>query len=178
MKKIHLTFLLLSFMILSCTTTTNYVYLQKNLVNELNYAKIDYKNLDIYLSRTIQLANGIQENTLSIKNGELVRNTNNTGKKVIIRSLTPGKIVFQPSENEIGVSFDKKDPTKFLMFGLDKSTGAYTLLAKKWGAKEGDITYGDMVYKTSAQNNVVKLLVIERKTSNINYEREIASGRR
>lgn len=178
MKIIHLTFLLLPLLVLSCTTPTNYIYLQKNLVSELNSANIDYKNLDIYLSKTIQLANGVQENNLSIKNGELVRNINNTGKKVIIRSITPGKIVFQPNENEIGVSFDKKDPSKFLMFGLDKSTGAFTLLAKKWGVKDGDITYGDMKYKTSSRNSETKLMIIERSNSNTKYEKEIASGRR
>ena len=165
MKNTFYLFLGLMTFMISCTTPTRYIPFEKNLVIELTSAKMDFKNLDIYLSKTIQLYNGTQENSMTIEDGELVRNTKQSGQKVIILSSKRGKIVVQPNEDEIGVSFDKDDPSKFLMFGLDKKTGSYILLAKKWNENDGDITYGETVYKTSALNGKVKLLIKEKKTT-------------
>ncbi len=178
MKNTFLLLIGLMTLILSCTTPTRYIPFEKNLVVELTIAKMDFKNLDIYLSKTIQLYNGVQENSMSIEDGELVRNTKQSGQKVIILSSRRGKIVVQPNEDEIGVSFDKDDPSKFLMFGLDKKTGNYILLAKKWNENDGDITYGETVYKTSALNGKVKLLIKEKKNNIIEVKKEIASGRK
>ena len=178
MKKVFWSLSFLSLIFASCTEGVRYVVMQDALMQELNTAKIDIVNLDFYLSNTVVLINGQLENNLSVHKGELMRMSNQTGKKVIIQSSTPGRVVFRPTATEIGVSFDKKDPTKFLMFGLDKELGVYRLLAKKWNTNDADITYGDMIFKTSINNKNIKLMVKERKSSSINYQKEIASGRR
>lgn len=161
----------------SCSSTHFQPY-SDQMISDLNLAKGDVGKLQFYVSRNIVLYNEAGSKSTSIVNGAIVNNGNKKVEKVVIQRGTPGTLVFQPKSDRFGISFDKGDDKKFLMFGPDsKGSQRYTLLAKSWEGDRGLITYGDQTYSTSLANSNAYIMVKLSATNKVNVTQEVAAGR-
>lgn len=145
---------------------------------DLNLATDEIKSVQFYLSQDIVLYKDIETEEARVENGKIKLKERQKSKEIVIKSGTPGVVIFMPKENRFAVSFDNEDD-KFLVFGPNQRLDdRYTLLGKEWSNGYGKVTYGGEVYTTSTRNARAALMVNINKVQNVSVSRKQANGRK
>lgn len=149
----------------------------QRLYEENDWSESELKRVQFYLSKDIVLrreasraSSRIEEGTIKIRDGQKV-------EEVVIRSGTPGVLVFMPKENRFAISFE--DDNKFLMFGPNPKAGdRYVLLASDWNNRQGKVSYGDGKYWVDANNGIASLMVDLKRVRNTSVKSRTVDGRK
>jgi hypothetical protein len=172
------TFLGILIVVLASCTTTRYRSLTRDLITTAEWGENDLKKLQFYVSDDIVLRRKVTDSKAKIVSGKIVSKDGAKYEEIIIRSGTPGTMLFSPDNERIAIGFDKDDSKSFLMFGSsDKRDGAFVLLATDWDKDGGKVTYGDKVYETGASSAYVTLLILTENEGSTEFKRKTAPGR-
>ncbi len=175
MRHLIFTFLLLS--MYSCAPTLDFY--TRNIHDSNDWTDADLAKIQFYVSNDIVLWRDISKGESEISNGKIKMVEGRKVEEVIIRRGTPGGFVFSPQNKQYAISFDGTDDSKYLIFGpSDRNNGRYVLLGKEWDRRFGKVTYGDQVYRTSAESAFAYLMVDLRKSSITKVNTERPTGRR
>lgn len=151
----------------------------KNIHDSNNWTDSELSKIQFYISNDIVLWRDISQGDSEISDGKIKMVEGRKVEEVVIRRGTPGAFVFSPQAKQYAISFDAQDDSKYLIFGpSDKVNGRYVLLGKEWDRRYGKVTYGNKVYRTSAESAFAYLMVDLRKSSITKVNRERPTGRR
>lgn len=172
------TFLGVLVLALTACSTTRYRSLTRELITTADWGEADLKKLQFYVSDDIILRRKVTDSKAKIISGKIVSKDGAKYEEIIIRSGTPGTMLFSPDNERIAIGFDKDDSKSFLMFGSsDKRDGAFVLLATDWDKNGGTVTYGGKEYQTSAASAYVTLLILTENEGSTEFKRRTAPGR-
>lgn len=170
--------LLLLGLMLSLSSCHSYQMFTQDMVEQYNWNENDLKKIQFYASEDIVLRQIQTGKRSNIENGEVNVESGRNIKEIVIQKGTKGVMLFQPSKNQIAVSFDATDDSKFLIFGPNpKANGRYILLASEWDRRKGKVTYGSTKYFVNANRMLSGLMIDIKKTDITNYNTKRAKGR-
>ncbi len=171
-------FLLFGMMgLFSCAPSLSY-YTEK-VHHELGRHEGDLKDIQFYISRDIVLWRDVSSGTSVVSNGKIKMVEGRRVEEVIIEHGTPGVFLFSPKKDQYAIGFDPNDDSKFLVFApSSQMNGRYVLLAKEWGRSFGKVSYGDQVYKTSAESAYSYLMADIKRAQRTKITSTKESGRR
>lgn len=159
----------------SCTSLTPFT---QEIYSDLNLDNEEIKSVQFYLSQDIVLYKDIATDEARIEDGKIKLKERHKSSEIVIKSGTPGVVIFLPKENRFAVSFENDDK-KFLVFGPNqRNHDRYTLLGREWGNQFGKVTYGGEVYTTSLHNSMAALMVNVNKIQNHTVKRKQLNGRK
>ena len=160
----------------SCTSLTPFT---QDMYADLNLANEELKSVQFYLSQDIVLYKDIETDEARIEDGRIRLKERHKSQEIVIRSGTPGVVIFIPKENRFAVSFENDDD-KFLIFGPNEANNdRYSLLGREWSKNGyGKVTYGGKVYTTSTRNAMASLMVNIKKMNTTTVKRKEVNGRR
>jgi len=168
------------FLILSMgSCSKNLTYFTKSLADSNNWSEQDLKQIQFYASQDIKLYRSRSGGDTEIRDGKIIKKGKRKTDEIVIKSGTPGVLLFVPKEDRYAVSFD--DSGYYLIFGPgDKTRGRFTLRAKKWKPNRngGIITYGDTEYLTGNDSAYAALMVDMKRATSTKVSRGTASGRK
>lgn len=171
-------FLIVLVVAIASCSTTRYRSLTRELITTAGWGENDLKKLQFYVSDDIVLRRKVTDAKAKIVSGKIVSKDGAKYEEIIIRSGTPGTMLFSPDNERIAVSFDKTDSKSYLMFGSsDKRDGAFVLLATDWNKNGGTVTYGGKEFQTGASSAYVTLLIQTENEGNTEFKRRTAPGR-
>lgn len=161
----------------SCAPSLSYY--TKDIHDNARWDDKDLSKIQFYISADIILWRDITKGESVISNGKIKMVDGREVEEVIIKRGTPGAFLFSPKQKQYAISFDPVDDSKYLIFGpSEKVNDRYVLLAKDWGKRYGNVTYGDKLYRTSAQSAFSYLMVDVSKTKNTKVNSNSPSGRK
>ncbi len=136
------------------------------------------KHVQFYIDRDIILYRMIGSNQSTVDQGRIATRGGRKVEEIVIRSGTPGTLVFMPKENRLGISFDADNAGNYLMFGPNpKNNNRYCLLAIEWDRDEGMVSYGPNHWKTPASSAFATLMVNHRNMKKTKYSSPSPEGR-
>lgn len=151
--------LVLALTVIGCKSANRTVFSQR-LYKESGLSSADLKKVQFYVDRDIVLQRSVDQGSTGVKDGDIIFRGGRKVQEVVIRTGTPGVLTFMPKDDRLGISFDAKNSTHYLMFGPNpKSRNRYTLLANEWKENYGVVTYGDEKWTVSAADAGATLLV-------------------
>ena len=163
------------FLLSACTTQLS--YFTQDLQDGYNWTESELKKIQFFLSEDIHLVRAKSKEISKIEDGSITIQSGSSIDQVIIEAGTPGVVVFTPKANRFAVSFDD-DSSNYLIFGPSpNSKGRYVLMAKKWNAQSGIVTYGGKEYRTSSANAFAALMVDVNNAMKVSTTQSKASGR-
>ncbi|MCO6459984.1 MAG: hypothetical protein J5I59_01155 [Saprospiraceae bacterium] len=150
----------------------------ERLYRESGLTSDKIKHVQFYLDRDIVLYRVLKSGDTRLKEGKLIKRGGNRVEQIVLKSGTPGVVVFMPEEDRLGICFDPKNSHNYLMFGPSKDNhNRYSLLAEKWESKTGIVTYGPNKWKTPASSAYASLLVDYKDVSSTKYRTVSPEGR-
>lgn len=159
----------------SCNSLTPFT---QEIYSDLNLATDQVKSVQFYLSQDIVLYKVSEIDNAQVEDGKIKLKERRKTDEIVIKSGTPGVVLFLPKENRFAVSFENSDD-KFLIFGPNKRYNErYTLLGREWDDGFGKVTYGGEVYETSSRNAMASLMVNINKINSNQVKRKQVNGRR
>lgn len=161
----------------SCAST--YSYYTRDIHESANWDDAELSRVQFYISNDIVLWRDITKGESVVTNGKIKMVNGREVEEVVIKRGTPGVYLFSPQKKQYAISFDPNDDSKYLIFGPSEKVGErYVLLAKEWDRRFGKVTYGDQVYRTSAESAFAYLMVDISKTKSTRVTSERPSGRK
>lgn len=161
----------------SCAPT--YSYYTRDIHESANWDDAALSRVQFYISNDIVLWRDITKGESVVTNGKIKMVNGREVEEVVIKRGTPGVYLFSPQKKQYAISFDPNDDSKYLIFGPSVKVGErYVLLAKEWDRRFGKVTYGDQVYRTSAESAFAYLMVDISKTKSTRVTSERPSGRK
>ena len=174
----RLTVLLIG-LVFTLTSCHSYQMLTQDMVEQYNWSENELKQIQFYSSEDIVLRQVQRGNRTSIDGGEVNVQTGKDIREIVIKKGTQGVMLFQPSKNQIAVSFDAEDDSKFLIFGPNpKADGRYLLLASEWDKRKGKVTYGSTKYFVNANRLLSGLMVDIKRKDITKFNSKQAKGRK
>lgn len=174
----RLTILLIGF-VFTLTSCHSYKMLTQDMVEQYNWSESELKQIQFYASEDIILRQIQRGKKTSIEDGEVSVQTGKEIREIIIKKGTQGIMMFQPSKNQIAVSFDAEDDSKFLIFGPNpRANGQYILLASEWDKRKGKVTYGNTKYFVNANKLLAGLMVDIKQKDITKFNSKQAKGRK
>ncbi|MBC8048131.1 MAG: hypothetical protein H7Y00_15135 [Fimbriimonadaceae bacterium] len=163
--------------ILFLTSCSNYLSpYTSGIQKETNLSVDQLKQIQFYLSHTIVLYRNVSNAETEILNGELKVVNGQQIEEIVIESGTPGVVTGKDDDGNLLVSFDSDGSV--LRFGVNKGySGRYTLMAKDWDGRTGDVDYGNKQYKTSQQSNYSYLMISMKQINDTQIASREATGR-
>lgn len=153
-------------------------YLSKAVVKQNSLTTSDLQKIQFYNSRDIVLARyGNAAKDKHTENGTLTINNKNAVEQIVIESGTPGAVTKELEDGKLAVSFEA-DEAKLLVFGPNKKTGEYQLLAQSWENGRGKVTYGGATYLTNVGTDQCRLTFRMKTVRDLHREMRIAKGRK
>lgn len=138
----------------------------------------DLKKIQFYNSRDIVLYRTSAGGNVQIEDGSVRVVDGKKRDEVVIPRGTPGVLVFLPKDNRFAVSFDAKDPERYLMFGPNPKYGDhFTLLASEWKKYQGVITYGGEKFYTDSNSALSQLMFDVKEVRRMENRTYVAKGR-
>ena len=176
MQRLTILLIGLAFTLTSCHS---YKMLTQDMVEQYNWSESELKQIQFYASEDITLRQIQHGKKTSIEDGEVSVQTGKEIREIVIKKGTQGIMMFQPSKNQIAVSFDAEDDSKFLIFGPNpKADGRYLLLASEWDKRKGKITYGNTKYFVNANKLLAGLMVDIKQEDITKFNSKQAKGRK
>lgn len=150
----------------------------QQLYDEAGWSEADLKKVQFYVSRDIVLFREYATGEARIANGKIRMKDGRQIEEVVIRSGTPGALLFIPKQNRFAISFESGRDAPFLMFGPNPKIGdRYALLAKDWQRHSGKVHYADRVYQVESNAAFASLLVDIDRIGETRVRRKFAKGR-
>ena len=150
----------------------------QQLYDEAGWSESDLKKVQFYVSRDIVLYREYSTGEARIANGKIRMKDGRQIEEVVIRSGTPGALLFIPKQNRFAISFESGTDAPFLMFGPNPKVGdRYVLLAKDWQRQRGKVHYADRVYQVESDAAFASLLVDIDRIGVTSVRRKFAKGR-
>jgi hypothetical protein len=171
--------ILLIGLVFTLTSCQSYQMLTQDMVDQYNWSEGELKQIQFYSSEDIVLRQVQRGKKTSIEDGEVNVQTGKEVREIVIKKGTQGVMLFQPSKNQIAVSFDAEDDSKFLIFGPNpKADGRYLLLASQWDKRKGKVTYGNTKYYVDANRLLSGLLIDIKRQDTTKFNSKQAKGRK
>ena len=150
----------------------------QELYDEAGWGEDELKQVQFYVSRDIVLYRAYSTGEARIANGKIRMRDGQQIEEVVIRSGTPGALLFIPKQNRFAISFESGSDAPFLMFGPNPKIGdRYVLLAKEWKRHNGKVHYADRVYQVESDAAFASLLVDIDRIGETRVRRKFAKGR-
>lgn len=173
----HLLYLLVVVSFASCAPT--YSYYTRDIHDSAKWDDASLSKVQFYVSNDIVMWRDISKGESVVTNGKIKMVNGREVEEVIIKRGTPGVYLFSPQKKQYAISFDPNDDSKYLIFGPSEKVGErYVLLAKEWDRRYGKVTYGNQVYRTSAESAFAYLMVDISKTKSTKVTSEVPRGRK
>lgn len=152
-----------------------------NLEDHYRWSDEELKQIQFYPSQDIVLRREIRTGSSEIVSGKIKMENGREIEEIVIRSGTPGILLFKPEEKKFAVSFEEGGEKRYLIFGPDPKTGgSYKLLATKWVKKngKGQIQYDGKDFYTyvNGRQGVARLMVDMRKVGKVQKSNRVAKG--
>ncbi len=164
------------FLITSCSPSLT--PFTQDMYDRSSWSEEDLKRIQFYVSSDIVLNREFTSGESAISNGKIKIKNGKKIEEVIIRSGTPGALLFIPKENRFAISFEQGNESPFLMFGPNpKINDRYALLAKEWKKYGGKVHYAGNVYNVSSSAAFASLLVDMDRIGEVELKRKVAQGR-
>ncbi len=148
--KIILFFLLL-------TSCSKKVAFTSQMQEEYNFPESKLKKVQFYTSDEIILVQTKSEGDVVVNDGKLIMRSEKAVEKIIIKKNTPCVLEEIVDKNKFLYSFEYGD-NRVILFGNDKG-GYYSLMAKEWKNKVGEISYSNKKYLTVNGDVFLKIKV-------------------
>lgn len=175
MKLHYLFFFQIALFSIACSPV--YTYFTDDLYRQQHWTQDDIQRIQFYLSKDIVLSRTLSEGETKIQEGKIIIKDGQRVEQVVIRSGTPGVLVFMPKEDRFAISFEDDD-NAYLMFGPNpKMENRYALLAQEWEQEDGQVHYKGNLYHADAKSAYASLMVDLKKTGSDEYQTHQASGR-
>ena len=153
--------------------------LSGEMIKENGWSSEDLKHVQFYLANDLILSRRLSTGESTISNGKIRIRDGQKIEQIIIKSGTPGTLLFMPKEDRMAISFDDSSNDKYLIFGASpKMRSRFVLFGKEWDAHSGKITYNGQIYDTSSESAFNALLVDLKRASKIIQQTEVAQGRK
>lgn len=155
-------------------------YFTDDLYSEYDWSENELRRIQFYVSQDIVLYRNKSTSgeDAAIKDGKIRVKEEESLERIVIKKGTPGVFLKEPKQNRFAITFDDNNKT-FLMFGPNqKANGKFVLLAKEWGRRSGDISYGNQLYETSSQSAYAALMVDIKRAKKTKSTSQTASGKR
>lgn len=150
----------------------------QDLYDHTGLSENDLKRVQFYVSRDVVLYRELVQGESKIANGRIKLKNGKQIEEVVIRSGTPGALLFIPKANRFAISFEDGEKSPFLMFGPNpKMNNRYALLAKEWKKYEGKVQYAGKIYKVESDAAYASLLVDIDRIGDTQIRRKFAQGR-
>ena len=129
-----------------------------NIQNEYKFSEDNLKKIQFYTSDEIVLVRTKKEGNVTVEQGTLLIKNEDNVEKIIIKKNTPCVLEKVIDNNKFLYSFEY-GANRVLLFGND-SNGYYSLMAKEWKNKVGEVKYTDKSYLT-VNGNVYLLIKVK-----------------
>jgi len=179
MNKFKLLFcgLMITFALSSCSPTLS--PFTANVMYEGNWSDDALSKIQFYLSNDVVIQRDYVQGQSEIVSGAIKFVNGRQVEEVRIPRGTPGAFVLRGKNGNIGIGFDSKSTSRYLMFGPNpKRQGSYVLLASEWRGNRGKVTYDTKSYWTNGESDMALLLVDLSKYQHIKREVRTEQGRR
>ncbi len=177
MKKYIFPIFVIGFLATSCSPVLS--PFTENLYRQNRWTENELKQIQFYVSDNIVLRRVLSGSASEIISGEIKMIDGRQVEEVVIRSGTPGVLMFMPRENRFAIAFESGVNAPYLMFGPNpRLKGRYALLASEWEDKSGIVTYGDKKYRVASTSAYASLLVNLKNIKKTSISSRIAGGRR
>jgi hypothetical protein len=148
------------------------------LHQEVGLDEYGLKQVQFYVSKDITLTRDMGESETEVTGGRIKLVNGRRVEEVLIPAGTPGVLMEMPGTDQLAISFEANS-TDYLLFGANtQQGGAYSLMAKDWTHRVGQVLYGGRVYRTTPESAGALLLVDVRKLNKLDVHTRTASGRR
>jgi len=124
---------------------------------EYNFPESKLKKVQFYTSDEIILVQTKSEGDVVVNDGKLIMRSEKAVEKIIIKKNTPCVLEEIVDKNKFLYSFEYGD-NRVILFGNDKG-GYYSLMAKEWKNKVGEISYSNKKYLTVNGDVFLKIKV-------------------
>lgn len=136
------------------------------------------QRVQFYSSKDIVLQRDMGDSETEIVGGKIRMVNGRRIEEVVILAGTPGVLMHMPGQDKLAISFEAHS-TDYLLFGASANEGgAFSLMAKDWTHRVGQVEYGGRVYRTTPESAGALLLVDVRKLNKVDYNRRTATGRK
>lgn len=143
-----------------------------------NWSENELRKVQFYVSRDIVLFREFESGDTRISNGKIKMRNGREIEEVVIRSGTPGALLFIPKQNRFAISFEEGRNSPYLMFGPNpKLRNRYALLAKEWKQSFGKVTYAGKLYRVEDESAFASLLVDIDRLGETRVRSKVAQGR-
>lgn len=151
----------------------------ESLYRQNRWTESELKQIQFYVSDNIVLRRVLSGSASEIVSGEIKMIDGKQVEEVVIRSGTPGVLLFMPKSDRFAIGFESDTDDRFLMFGPNpKMKGRFALLASEWEDRSGIVTYGDKKYRVASTGAFSSLMVNLRNISKTSVSSRTAGGRK
>lgn len=169
MRYIKIIALLLVFS--SCATKVPFT---SDIQNKHKFSEETLKKVQFYTSEEIVLYLVKQDGDVVVNEGKIIFRNDEQVQKIVIKKNTPCVLEEIVEQNKFLFSFEYgKD--RVLLFG-NNHNGYYSLMAKEWKNKVGEVSYGNKTYLTA--NGNVYLNVKMKELNRVNAKQRTVKGRK
>lgn len=150
----YIKIILFSLLLTSCSKKVAFT---SQMQEEYNFPESKLKKVQFYTSDEIVLVQTKSEGDVVVVDGKLIMRSEKAVEKIIIKKNTPCVLEEIVDNNKFLYSFEYGD-NRVILFGNDKG-GYYSLMAKEWKNKVGEITYSNKKYLTVNGDVYLKIKV-------------------
>ena len=147
------------------------------LHQEMNLDPYTMQRVQFYVSKDIVLQRDVGERETAIENGRIKMVNGRRVEEIIIPAGTPGVMMEMPGEDKLAISFEASSNDALLFGSSSRQAGAFSLMAKDWEHRIGEVQYGDRMYRTTPESAGAILMVDVRKLNRTEVKSRTASGR-
>ncbi len=187
-------FLLISLLLISCTTKEievskeisssskepmSYSAFTIKMVSKYNLDAAKIKQLQFYTSHEITLERLENETEAEIKEGKLLVATSTHSKILLIKALTPARVIEVDNE-KIVVCFDKDVILTFLnpYYNCPQKSGKFYLAAESWSDGVGSLMLEDKEYSAKGVSGRAFLMIDKKEIQKESETLRLVKGER
>lgn len=171
------TALALTLSLMGCSP--NLTVFDRQLREQNDWTEEELSRIQFYLSQDLILTRERKSGSTAIVQGEVRLKDGRNIEELVFERGTPGVVLFQTPEGNLGIGFDAKRDDRFLMFGPNPGRGGdYTLLGKNAGRYQSTVTYADREWDVSNASAGVRLLLNLKRSGTTKRQTESVGGRR
>jgi hypothetical protein len=134
------------------------------------------KKIQFYTSKEIVLVQSSGNAYLYTADGKIIVNNKSDVKRIVIPKNTPCTIERVVDSDRVIVAFEYGED-KSLVFGVNQ-VGYYSMFAKKWNGKDGEVEYNNLSYSTMNNSGSAVLMVKLKKLNQYKKRERTVSGKK
>jgi len=151
----------------------------QKLYDNYRWTDEELKSIQFYVSDNIVLRRELTGGSSEIISGKVRVVNGRQVEEIVIRSGTPGVLLFKPKENRFAISFEDGGEERFLVFGPNpRASDRYVLMASEWRKKGGTVSYDGRKFDVASEDAFAGLMVDLKKFNKLSVESRTAGGRK